>query len=92
VAIRPDDDETGPLQGRVFISYSRRDKLAADVAEELRQQGFDVWLDTESIPGAVGISRGIKAADAVVLLMSPMSRQNPSTSGANSSWHSRRTS
>jgi hypothetical protein len=66
------ETEQGP---RVFISYSRRDKLATDVCEDLRRHGMDVWVDTESIRGgekwAKSTSRGIRESDVFVVLLSP---------------------
>jgi TIR domain len=65
----------------VFVSYSRRDKLAEDVATELVRQGYSVWRDTTSIPGGndwrKSISRGIRSCDSFVLLLSPNALRHP---------------
>lgn len=58
----------------VFVSYSRRDKrVAALVAQKLRQRGVNVWIDDQNIaPGADIVSTiraGLDAADAVVLVL-----------------------
>lgn len=59
----------------VFVSYSRDDKLAADVVAELRRHGHDVWIDTSQIRGGTdwraSIEQGIKNTSVFVLLMSP---------------------
>jgi hypothetical protein len=76
----PDNPQDGP---RVFISYSRRDKIAADVCEDLRQHGAQVWVDTESITGGEewsrSISRGIRDSDVFVVLISPNVARHPNS-------------
>jgi TIR domain len=65
----------------VFVSYSRKDKLASDVVEELRRHGHEVWIDTAAIKGAddwrASIERGIASSAVFVLLMSPNVVKNP---------------
>lgn len=63
----------------VYISYSKDDELKAKLlAEELNQNGVEVWFDTGQIsPGenfAESISSAIKSADIFVALISPASR------------------
>ena len=38
---------------RVFISYARKDgaALAQRLQKDLKEQGFDAWLDTQRIAG-----------------------------------------
>ncbi|MGZ9235760.1 MAG: toll/interleukin-1 receptor domain-containing protein, partial [Anaerolineales bacterium] len=61
---------------KLFVSYSRRDSVAArKLIEAFRTIGQDVWVDWESIPPAVDwleqIFRGIEEADAFLFLISP---------------------
>ncbi|MBN1963996.1 MAG: DNA translocase FtsK 4TM domain-containing protein [Anaerolineae bacterium] len=65
----------------VFISYSRKDKDYADkLMHDLRQRGFDVWIDTIGLePSAIWwkeIERGIEDCGAFVLLVSPDSDES----------------
>jgi WD40 repeat protein len=59
----------------VFISYSKaRQSVAADLATELENLGFDVWWDTALIPtGSFSeeIDRQLDAATAVIVIWSP---------------------
>lgn len=65
----------------VFVSYSRKDKLAADVIAELRRHGHEVWVDTTAIAGGMdwraSIEKGIDASSVFLLLMSPNAAKNP---------------
>ena len=61
---------------KLFVSYSRRDSVAArKLIEAFRSIEQDVWVDWESIPPAVDwleqIFRGIEEADAFIFLISP---------------------
>jgi WD40 repeat protein len=61
---------------KLFVSYSRRDSVAArKLIEAFRSIEQDVWVDWESIPPAVDwleqIFRGIETADAFIFLISP---------------------
>ena len=63
---------------RVFLSYSRRDGVAAGrLSEELEALGWEVWQDTEDIVGGESWRRsvvdGLQAAHAVILIVSPNS-------------------
>ncbi|MCP5074551.1 MAG: toll/interleukin-1 receptor domain-containing protein, partial [Rhodobacteraceae bacterium] len=63
-------------QARVFISYSRRDAVAAEkLRNALSEQGFDAYLDTHEIaPGEAWQDRLhdlIASAEKVVFLISP---------------------
>src|SRR5688572_26259644 len=61
---------------KLFVSYSRRDSVAArKLIEAFRSIDQDVWVDWESIPPAVDwleqIFRGIEEADAFIFMISP---------------------
>ena len=61
---------------KLFVSYSRRDSVAArKLIEAFRSIEQDVWVDWESIPPAVDwleqIFRGIEESDAFIFLISP---------------------
>lgn len=66
----------------IFISYSRRDtETMRRVAYFLRDQGYKVWVDNEKlIPGTPAweeaIEKGIKQAFAIVVLLSPDSKDS----------------
>lgn len=60
---------------KLFVSYSRRDSVAArKLIEAFRSIDQDVWVDWESIPPAVDwleqIFRGIEESDAFIFLIS----------------------
>ncbi len=63
--------------GHVFISYSHHDKeYAAALTEDLRQHGFDVWIDARIESGDrwwKAVTEALEASSAVVVLMSPKS-------------------
>src|SRR5215216_5241675 len=61
---------------KLFVSYSRRDSVAArKLIEAFKSINQDVWVDWESIPPAVDwleqIFRGIEEADAFIFMISP---------------------
>lgn len=63
-------------QVKVFISYSRRDKVFVQkVHDAVRKNGLDVWVDWENIPLTsdwwAEIQRGIENADAFAFVISP---------------------
>ena len=64
----------------IFISYSRRDQTyARKLAEDLRQRGFDVWIDDRIDYGDQWfneIENAIAACGAFVVIMSPDSRKS----------------
>jgi len=72
-----------PYTKHVFISYSRRDEaVMRRVVEFLRKQGITVWVDNEKlIPGTpiweVEIEKAIINAGAIVVLLSPDSKNSP---------------
>src|ERR1043165_6100491 len=62
----------------IFISYSRKDAAAADqLAEQLRNEGMDVWIDRKGIIGAeqwaTEIVEGIKGCSTFAILLSQYS-------------------
>jgi len=70
------------LIGYVFMSYSRKDEeLMRQIAKFLRSQGIQVWVDNEKlIPGTPiweeAVEKGIKNAAAVVVVLSPDSKNS----------------
>jgi TIR domain len=62
---------------RIFISYARKDgaALAQRLQSDLRNEGFDAWLDTQRIAGGAvwseEIEGAIKSRGVMVALMSP---------------------
>jgi hypothetical protein len=64
----------------VFLSYSAPDwDLAREVEATLRHEGFQVWIDEQIQPGqsvSEAISRGLKDADAFVLLFTDSSARS----------------
>jgi tetratricopeptide (TPR) repeat protein len=65
----------------VLISYSTKDSDYANrLANDLRQRGFDVWIDNAKLRSSEnwweGIVRALNTASAVIVLMSPHSRKS----------------
>ena len=65
---------------QIFISYGRGDAadFAGRLADWLRRQGFEAWLDVEhgvpiGAPFDVRIELGISGSDAVIAVLSPWS-------------------
>lgn len=61
---------------KVFISYSRKDKLFAEKLDTaLKEIGLDSWIDWIDIPPTADwwdqIEKGIESADAFLVLLSP---------------------
>lgn len=61
---------------KLFVSYSRKDSVAArKLITSFQKMDQDVWVDWEDIPPAVDwmdqIFRGIEGADAFIFLVSP---------------------
>lgn len=61
----------------IFVSYSRKDRLSADlIAHHLEERGFAVWWDYKLLPGddfAEEIELYIKRSSAVIVLWSESS-------------------
>jgi WD40 repeat protein len=62
----------------VFISYSRKDKTAAEkLTEKLKRENLDFWIDWTGIDPAtdfwIEIEKGIEQADNFLFLLSPAS-------------------
>jgi hypothetical protein len=66
---------------KVFISHSHSDvKLARQVASTLRSEGFQVWDDSQILPGenwGEGLSKALEESDAMVVLLTPSSVRSP---------------
>ena len=66
-----------PAERRVFISYARKDgaALAQRLQKDLKEQGFDAWLDTQRIAGGAiwtdEIELALDEAEYVVALLTP---------------------
>lgn len=63
---------------KLFISYSRVDAAIAErLADDLRQQGYDLWIDRQSIPHGSNwdseVERGLNESDVMLVLLSPSS-------------------
>ncbi|NJL44794.1 MAG: toll/interleukin-1 receptor domain-containing protein [Leptolyngbyaceae cyanobacterium SM2_3_12] len=62
---------------KVFISYSSADiKLAKRVANTLREAGFQVWDDSQILPGenwGASLGKALEESDAMVVLLTPSS-------------------
>ena len=78
---------------RLFLSYAHADgrELARRLAADLRESGFDVWLDKERLLEGSSWSRDIEEnidrADAVVALLSRASyRSDGNSSGPYACW------
>lgn len=66
---------------KIFLSHSTKDNdTTRIIADSLRQAGFDIWVDFESIRDGARwlreIQNGIDDCDAVVVLLSKASRQS----------------
>ena len=68
---------------KLFISYSRADWATAErLADDLQQQGYNLWLDQRSIPHGANwdneVQRGLDESDVMLVLLSPsaVSSQN----------------
>ncbi len=82
----PDDDDLGPDNARVFLSYSRKDReRAQSIADVLRERHFGVYKDTDDILPTEEwkgrLEQLIAEADTIVFLMSPHSVASKSVPG-----------
>ena len=71
-----------PKNYKIFISYSHHNKDIADrFSDNLRALGYDVWIDSQSIPLTVEwwkeIQLGIISADSVIFIASSDSIASP---------------
>jgi len=67
---------------KVFLSYAHRDDgLARRLKQDLAREGYEVWIDTNRIPGGAvwttEIEGAIDQSDAVLALMSEASYRSP---------------
>ena len=66
-----------PAERRIFISYARKDgaALAQRLQKDLKEQGFDAWLDTQRIEGGAtwttDIEHALDDAEFVLALLTP---------------------
>jgi TIR domain len=65
----------------VFISHASTDAhLAKRIADVLRESGFQVWDETELLPGenwAAKLGEALQESDAMVVLLTPDSLRSP---------------
>ena len=63
--------------GHIFISYSHKDtKYAHELAENLQNMGFDVWIDERLDYGSQWpqeLQKQLDGCSAFILIMSPRS-------------------
>ena len=64
------------VQGKIFVSYSRKDEdFARKLALSLAQLGVAVWIDTEDIPIGVNwstaIQEGLNICDTMIVIVTP---------------------
>ena len=63
--------------GHIFISYSHKDtNYAHRLADTLRAEGFDVWIDARIDYGSqwpLEIQKQLDSCDAFILIMTPRS-------------------
>lgn len=66
---------------KVFISHASTDaKLAKRVAKVLREAGFQVWDDTDVLPGdnwGAELAKALEESDAMIVLLTPDSLRSP---------------
>jgi hypothetical protein len=60
----------------IFISYSRRDEdFTKQLKEQLKNAGFDIWIDREDILGGsawqTAISKAIRECNTLIVVLSP---------------------
>ena len=68
-------------QGSVFISYSHKDReFVHQLSEDLRNEGFDLWIDIEQISAGVNwqrtIAEGLKASKVLIFVASKHSAES----------------
>lgn len=69
---------------KVFISHASTDaKLARRIADVLRAAGFQVWDETQILPGdnwGAKLAEALQESDAMVVLLTPNSLHAPNLS------------
>ena len=69
---------------KVFISHAATDaKLAKRVAHVLREAGFQVWDETQILPGdnwGTQLAEALQESEAMVVLLTPNSLHSPNLS------------
>ena len=72
------------LPMKVFISHAATDaKLAKRVAHVLREAGFQVWDETQILPGdnwGTQLAEALQESEAMVVLLTPNSLHSPNLS------------
>jgi len=72
------------LPMKVFISHASTDaKLAKRVAHVLREAGFQVWDETQILPGdnwGTQLAEALQESEAMVVLLTPNSLHSPNLS------------
>lgn len=68
--------EQSEWKARIFVSYSRKDSVAArKLIDAFKEMKYDVWVDWEDIPPATDwmdqIEVGIEKSDAFIFFISP---------------------
>ncbi|MES9521998.1 TIR domain-containing protein [Streptomyces capoamus] len=81
-ARNPFADATGGTGGRIFLSYSRRDTdFARSLTTALQGRVREVWVDWQAIKPSLkwrqSIADGIRASDALVVLLSRNALRSP---------------
>ncbi len=61
---------------QIFISYSRVDKAFAQrLADDLRNNGYQVWLDVQNIPHGANwdmeVQNGLDSSDTMIVMLTP---------------------
>jgi len=74
-------DHLSIAMSHVFISYSTKNgQYAYRLADKLRGQGFNVWIDNEELRSSdnwwEAIVLALRSCDAVVVIMSPEAKQS----------------
>lgn len=65
---------------RVFISYSLHDKeWVRAFAQDIQDQGFDVWLEDWTATSAGVVSKALRDSDVVILLVTDQYLDSPWT-------------
>jgi hypothetical protein len=68
----------------VFISYAPADaELAGRIADVLKASGFQVWDDSQILPGdnwGVRLAQALEEAEAMVVVLTPHSLRSPNVS------------